>query len=47
MRLRSMSEVEKRAVMEAYGIKKGDPAYQSESACVALLMKRYQQLTSM
>ena len=33
------------AVMAAYGIKKGDPAYGSESACVALLMKLYQALT--
>ena len=29
-----------------YGIKKDDPAYKSESACVALLMKRYQELTA-
>ena len=35
-----------RAVMEAYGIKKGDPAYTSESACVAELMQRYQKLTA-
>ena len=33
------------AVMAAYGIKKGDPAFASESACVALLMKLYQALT--
>ena len=33
------------AVLAAYGIKKGDPAYASESACVAFLMKRYQELT--
>ena len=32
------------AVLAAYGIKKGDPAYASESACVAFLMKRYQEL---
>ena len=32
------------AVMAAYGIKKGDPAFVSESACVALLMKLYQAL---
>lgn len=31
--------------MAAYGIKKGDPAFASESACVALLMKLYQALT--
>ena len=29
-----------------YGIKKGDAAYSSESACVAMLMKLYQQLTA-
>ena len=34
-----------RAVMEAYGIKKGDPEYSSESACVAMLMKMYQRMT--
>ena len=34
------------AVLAAYGIKKGDPAYGSESACVAFLMKRYQELTA-
>ena len=34
------------AVLAAYGIKKGDPAYSSESACVAFLMKRYQELTT-
>ena len=33
------------AVLAAYGIKKGDPAYASESACVAFLMKKYQELT--
>jgi hypothetical protein len=33
------------AVLAAYGIKKGDPAYASESACAAFLMKRYQELT--
>jgi type I restriction-modification system DNA methylase subunit len=32
-----------RAVMAAYGIKKGDPEYSSEAACVAMLMKMYQQ----
>jgi len=26
-------------------LKKGDPAYGSESACVAFLMKKYQELT--
>ena len=34
------------AVLAAYGIKKGDPAYASESACVAFLMKRYQELVA-
>ena len=34
------------AVMEAYGIKEGDSAYDSESACVAMLMKMYQELAS-
>ncbi len=33
------------AVLVACGKKKGDPAYGSESACVAFLMKRYQELT--
>lgn len=33
-----------RAVMATYGIKKGDPEYSSESACVAFLMKRYQEM---
>ena len=33
------------AVMEAYGIKKGDPEFKDESACVAMLMKMYQKLT--
>ena len=43
--LRKAHQANDRAVMEAYGIQKGDPAYGSESACVALLMKRYQALT--
>ena len=34
-----------KAVMAAYGIKPGDEAYTSESACVALLMEMYQKLT--
>lgn len=34
------------AVLEAYGIEKDDPAYSSESACVAELMRRYQMLTA-
>ena len=33
-----------RAVMALYGITKGTEAYTSESACVALLMERYQKL---
>ena len=43
--LRKAHQANARAVMEAYGIKKGDAAYGSESACVALLMKLYQELT--
>lgn len=31
--------------MNACRIKKGDPSYGSESACVALLMRMYQALT--
>ena len=44
--LRHAHQANDRAVMEAYGIQRGDPAYSSESACVALLMQRYQQLTA-
>ena len=44
--LRKAHQANDRAVMEAYGIKKGDAAYSSESACVALLMKMYQELTA-
>lgn len=44
--LRKAHQANDRAVMEAYGIQKGDAAYQSESACVAMLMKRYQELTA-
>ena len=43
--LRKAHQANDKAVMDAYGIKKGDPAWQSESACVALLMKLYQALT--
>ena len=32
------------AVMQAYGFTKGSEAYKSEAACVAELMKRYQQV---
>lgn len=34
------------AVLAAYGIKKGDPEYSSESACVAMLMRMYQEQAS-
>ena len=44
--LRKANQANDRAVMEAYGIKKGDAAYSSESACVALLMKLYQEMTT-
>jgi len=44
--LRKAHQANDRAVMEAYGIKKGDAAYSSESACVAMLMKMYQGLIS-
>lgn len=43
--LRKAHQQNDMAVLAAYGIKKGDPAYSSESACVAFLMKRYQELT--
>ena len=33
-----------RVVMAAYGIKKSDPEYSSEPACVAMLMRMYQKL---
>ncbi len=35
-----------RAVMAAYGFTKGTPEFSSESACVASLMRMYQELTS-
>ena len=44
--LRKAHQANDRAVMEAYGIKKGDAAYGSESACVTMLMKMYQGLIS-
>ena len=44
--LRKAHQANDRAVMEAYGLKKGDAAYSSESACVAMLMKMYQGLTA-
>ncbi len=34
-----------KAVMQAYGFTKDSPEYKSEAACVATLMKLYQQLT--
>ena len=34
------------AVMQAYGFTKGSEAYKSEAACVAELMKRYEQLST-
>ena len=43
--LRKAHQANDMAVLAAYGIKKGDPAYGYESACVAFLMKRYQELT--
>ena len=43
--LRKAHQANDMAVLAAYGIKKGDPAYGSESACVAFLMKKYQELT--
>ena len=33
-----------RAVMAAYGITKDSPEFKSESACVAMLMRMYQEL---
>lgn len=43
--LRKAHQKNDQAVLAAYGIKKGDAAYSSESACVAELMCRYQALT--
>ncbi len=43
--LRKAHQENDKAVMAAYGIASGDAAFKSESACVALLMKRYQELT--
>jgi len=43
--LRKAHQKNDQAVLTAYGIKKGDAAYSSESACVAELMRRYQALT--
>ena len=44
--LRKAHQQNDMAVLAAYGIKKGDPAYGSESACVAFLMKKYQELVA-
>ena len=44
--LRKAHQQNDMAVLTAYGIMKGDPAYGSESACVAFLMKKYQELVS-
>lgn len=43
--LRKAHQQNDRAVMDAYGFTKGHPARTSESACVAELMRMYQQLT--
>lgn len=43
--LRTAHQHNDRAVMAAYGLKKNDAAYSSESSCVAFLMKLYQQKT--
>jgi hypothetical protein len=42
--LRKAHQQNDMAVLAAYGIKKGDPAYSSESACEAFLMKLHQKL---
>lgn len=42
--LRKAHQNNDKAVMQAYGFTKGHPAYSSESACVAELMKQYQAL---
>ncbi len=43
--LRKAHQNNDRAVMAAYGITKDSPEFKSESACVAMLMRRYQDLT--
>ena len=43
--LRKAHQQNDMAVLAAYGIKKGDPAYSYEPACVAFLMKLYQEMT--
>ena len=43
--LRKAHQDNDKAVMAACGITKDDEAYKSESACAAMLMKRYEKLT--
>ena len=43
--LRRAHQENDKAVMDAYGFKRGTPEYTSEAACVAALMKMYQALT--
>lgn len=42
--LRKAHQNNDRAVMAAYGISKDDPEFKSESACVAMLMRMYENL---
>ncbi len=44
--LRKAHQQNDKAVMAAYGITPGHPAFASESACVAELMRLYQELTN-
>ena len=44
--LRKAHQDNDKAVMAAYGITKKDEAYSSEAACVAWLMKLYQEKTT-
>ena len=44
--LRTAHRNNDKAVMAAYGIKKGHPAFDNESACVEFLMKLYQRMVS-
>lgn len=43
--LRKAHQANDKAVMAAYGITKNDEEFHSESACVAMLMKMYKELT--
>ena len=43
--LRRAHQENDKAVMDAYGFRRGTPEYTSEAACVAALMKMYQALT--